>query len=466
MNISIKRNLAGFLLIYGLLGAIFFYLWLDIPDIYFINYGILLLAYILIGGVTFLFWSSGKVKFFEPFTIISFLYMMTLIIYPLYDYTNLNVYKSGVDTSSGCIKGTLIFMISYLFFCCGYFGSAVKNRKSTFFKRIERLNSNKMSLIAFVCWIVSFAGAMAGQISRGFSWSFILSMGSMGQDDIIVNSSSGGLLFLLMLIPTMIVSEIMVLNYSKSIFLKIVTFLFTFVFLFMRGGRMLMIDLLAAPVILQYLKQKKSPAVKTICISFAVAIGLFAVLQISRQNISQGHDFRESLADNLFSVKTYMSVLDSDFSTYKVYYGIVNAFPEQYDYLYGRGMIGYTAALIVPRSLWPDKPDAPEREVVYDAMGQEAMDNGNAYPNIGTFYSEFGIVGTLILMFLYGVVMSKVRNLYRMESEPALILYACLWPFCFQLTTRSFSNAVYTLLFGFLPMGVCWLLSSNRRKEF
>ncbi|RHA09993.1 O-antigen polysaccharide polymerase Wzy [Megasphaera sp. AM44-1BH] len=465
MNISIRRNLAGFLLIYALLGALFSCLWLDIPDIYFWNYGILLLAYFIDGGITFFMWSSGKIKFFDPFTIISFLYMMILVIYPMYDYTQLNVYKSGVDTSSGCIKGTIIFMVSYLFFCIGYFFSNVKDKGHHYFKIIERLSSSEMTSIALVCWIISFAGAMAGQISRGFSWNFILSMGAVGQDDILVNSSSGGLLFLLMLIPTMIVSEVMILNYSKNPLLKTVTFILTFVFLFMRGGRMLMIDLVAAPVVLWYLKRKKSPSTSTICAAFASAIVLFAVLQVSRVDISQGQDFRENLMNNIFSVETYMSVFDSDFSTYKVYYGIVNTFPDQYDFLYGRGMIGYTMALIVPRALWPDKPDAPEREVVYDAMGQEAMDNGNAYPNIGIFYSEFGILGTVILMFLYGVIMSKSRKLYKIESESALILYACLWPFCFQLTTRSFSDVVYTLLFGFLPMFICWFLSGSKRKD-
>lgn len=465
MNISIRRNLAGFLLIYALLGALFSYLWLDIPDTYSWNYGILLLAYFIDGGITFFMWSSGKIKFFDPFTIISFLYMMIFIIYPMYDYTQLNVYKSGIDTSSGCIKGTIIFMVSYLFFCIGYSFSNVKDKGHHYFKIIERLSSSEMTSIALICWIISFAGAMSGQMSRGFSWNFILSLGAVGQDDILVNSSSGGLLFLLMLIPTMIVSEVMILNYSKSPLLKMVTFILTFVFLFMRGGRMLMIDLVAAPAILWYLKRKQSPSARTVCTAFAAAIVLFAVLQVARIDISQGQDFRANLMNNIFSLETYMSVFDSDFSTYKVYYGIVNTFPDQYDFLYGRGMIGYTIALIVPRALWPDKPDAPEREVVYDAMGQEAMDNGNAYPNIGIFYSEFGILGTVILMFLYGVIMSKSRKLYKIESESALILYACLWPFCFQLTTRSFSNAVYTLLFGFLPIFICWFLSGNKRKD-
>ena len=465
MKISIRRDRAGFLLIYALLGVLFSYLWMDIPDIYLENYGILLLAYFIDGGITFFLWSSGRVRFFDPFTIISFLYVMILVIYPMYDYTQLNVYKSGVDTSSGCIKGTAIFTISYLLFCVGYFVSDVKDGGHNFFKRIERLNRIKIAQISLVCWAISFAGAMAGQVSRGFSLNFILSMGAAGQEDILVNSTSGGLLFLLMLIPTMIVSEVMLLNYSRNPLIKIITFALTALFLFMRGGRMLMIDMVAAPVILWYLKRKKSPSVKVASIAFALAITLFAILQVARNDISQGQDFRRNLSENLFSVETYMSVFDSDFSTYKIYYGIVNAFPEQYDFLYGKGMIGYTAALIIPRSIWEDKPDAPEREVVYSAMGQTALDNGNAYPNIGVFYSEFGTLGTMVLMFLYGVIMSKARKLYEFQSEPALILYSCLWPFCFQLTARSFSAAMYTLLFAFLPMMLCWFLAGNKRKD-
>lgn len=121
-----------------------------------------------------------------------------------------------------------------------------------------------------------------------------------------------------------------------------------------------------------------------------MALTLFATLQIARVSIARGRDFRASVEEQLFSLETYMSVFESDFSTYKVFYGIVEAIPQKMDYLLGEGLFGYTLALVVPRALWPGKPDAPERAVVYAAMGQGAVDAGNAYPNIGTFYSEFG----------------------------------------------------------------------------
>lgn len=103
------------------------------------------------------------------------------------------------------------------------------------------------------------------------------------------------------------------------------------------------------------------------------------------------------------------------------------------------------------------KPDAPEREVVLHSLGQTAVDSGNAYPNIGTFYSEFGWIGSVFFMFIYGSLLSNARKLYMLNSRSALILYACLWPFCFQLTMRSISNAIYVLGFGILPFIVVWL---------
>lgn len=460
MKLIIQRKKSIFLLIYAVLALIFVNGWFSIPEQYWINYANLLIAYIIAGGITFYYYASGKVKLFDPFTIISFLYMMIMIIYPIYDYSVLNLTKSGVDTSNGCIKATLIFVPSYLLFCFGYFNTVIKNKKSQFFRKIETLSNREMGAIGIICWGMAFVGCMVGQMSRGFSLKYILSMGSVEQEEVFITSSSGGLLFLLMLTPTLIVSQMMILIYSRSKLLKIATLILSLIYLFMRGSRMLLLVMITAPAVYWYVKRRKSPSTKTIILAIFIAITLFAILQIARASIARGQDFRTSVAEQLFSVDTYLSVLESDFSTYKVFYGIVEAIPEKMDYLFGKGLFGYTIALIVPRILWPGKPDAPERAVVYAAMGQQAVDSGNAYPNIGTFYSEFGVIGCLVFMWIFGKLASKARKLYILDMRSSLILYSCLWPFFFQLTARSLSNALYSLLFGAFPMIVAWLYKS------
>lgn len=457
MKLPIQRKRIGFLIIYLLMGAVFIYNWIGVPQEYQANYAILFSAFVIVGGITFYFYASGKVKMFDPFSIISLLYIMIFVIYPLYDYSRMNLSKGGVNTADGCIKATLIFIPSYLLFCFGYFNTRIKRNRNPFFEKIEGLADNDMALIATLCWIISFVGCMAGQVSRGFSIKYILSMGSAAQNDVFVNSSSGGLLFLLMLAPTMIVSQMMILVYGRSRAIKLFTIILSLIYLFMRGSRMLMFVMVAAPIVFWYIKMGKSPSPKMIALACFIALTLFATLQIARVSIARGRDFRESVAEQLFSIDTYLSVFESDFSTYKVFYGIVNAIPEKKEYLLGEGLFGYTLALIVPRAIWPGKPDAPERAVVYAAMGQASVDAGNAYPNLGTFYSEFGIIGCLVLMWIYGILASKSRKLKQDSMRSATIIYSCLWPFFFQLTTRSISNAFYSLFFGMVPMIVAWL---------
>lgn len=467
MRLPVQRRKIGFLVIYFFLGVLFVYNWFDIPEEYKLNYIVLFIAFIIVGGATFYFYASGKVKIFDPFSIISILYLMILVIYPLYDYSRMNLFKGNVNTSAGCIKATLIFVPSYLLFCVGYFNTKIKRSDSPFFERIESLVDGDMALVGTVCWLISFTGCMAGQVSRGFSVRYILSMGSAVQDEVFINSSSGGLLFLLMLAPTMIVSQMMILVYGKSRILKACTITLSFIYLFMRGSRILMLVMAAAPIVYWYTKRKKSPSLKIIILTCFMALTMFAVLQIARVSIARGQDFRASVEEQLFSIDTYMSVFESDFSTYKVFYGIVEAIPQKKDYLLGEGLFGYTLALVVPRALWPGKPDAPERAIVYAAMGQGAVDAGNAYPNIGTFYSEFGIIGCLVLMWIYGKLASKSKKLRQHSMRSSTIIYSCLWPFFFQLTTRSISNAFYSLFFGMLPMIVAWVykgLLKKRRK--
>lgn len=454
---------------YFLIAFLILFKWIDVPSQYCLNYATLFLAYIFVGGLIFFSFSGKEIKLFDTFTIISILYLMIMVIYPIYDYTRLELTKSGVDTSGGCIKATLIFVVSYMSFYIGYFLSRKNENQiqNRFFKKIELLSNTEMSMIAILCWFVAYIGCMAGQISRGFSLSYILSMGKAVQDDILVTSSSGGLLFLLMLTPTAIVSELMIWIYGRNKLIKVGTLALTMVYLLMRGSRILIFVMIASPIIYWYLKRKKTPSIKTIILGIIGLLIIFVGVQIARVSISQGQDFRESLSRQLFSFDALMAVFESDFSTYKVFYGIVEAIPQKMNYLLGEGIFGYTLALVIPRAIWPGKPDAPERAVVNAALGQAAVDNGNAYPNIGTFYSEFGIIGCIVFMWLFGYLMSKSRRLYKMESTSALILYSCLWPFCFQLTARSVSNAVYSIFFGLLPMLVAWLYSriSHKRIE-
>ena len=80
MRLPIQRKRIGFLIIYLLIGAVFIYNWTGVPQEYQANYAILFSAFVIVGGITFYFYASGKVKMFDPFSIISLLYIMIFVI--------------------------------------------------------------------------------------------------------------------------------------------------------------------------------------------------------------------------------------------------------------------------------------------------------------------------------------------------------------------------------------------------
>lgn len=466
MKIRILKNRLWLLAIYILIGFLFANAGINISNQYNLNYQVLLFTYVVVVGFSSIMASSENVDVFDPFTIISILYIGIMIIYPLYDYTRMFLTKAGVDTSSGAIKGTLIFLLSYASFCLGYFSKKIEytHKKTKFFIVIDSLSDSTLSTIAIIWWLFSFAGVIIAQLSRGYSLLYLFSLGSSTSQDMEITTRSG-LLFLLMLGPTLIISLMMIYVYSKSILLKIAFTLLTYLYLFMGNGRWLVLIAIMAPVVYRFTKKRRNPRLRIILLFGVLLLITLSIMQVNRVSIVSGEDFRDSFRENVFSIETYLAPFESDFSTYKTYYAIVKAIPEKKGYLYGKGMVGYTLALVLPRVLWEGKPDAPEREVVAAALNQTAVLNGEAYPNVGIFYSEFGIIGCVLLMYLFGILMSKARKLYRMESKTANIVYAFLWPFCFQLVTRSFSHAVYVVLFSLLPLWTAYFVATSQKRR-
>lgn len=448
---TVLKNRIWFIIPYLLIGLYFTAQWNVIPSFYHENYLILLLAYFFIVGICMLTAMNKKTFLFDPFTIISVLYICIFIIYPLYDYTRGNLLKTGINTSDGCIKGTLIFICSFLSFYATYHLTKASTGTWALFRRLNTLKSWEILYISVFCWLISFVGCIVGQVSRGYDLGYLFSLGNIAGMNAIEMSDQPALLFLLMLGPTLVVSWLLIVTHAKSWLIRFLFTLPTMGYLFMRNGRWLVLIVGSAPIVYYFTKRKKSPSFKVLLVCGFLLLGTFSVMQFTRNNIATHQAITQNFDKQLFSLETYLAPLESDFSTYKTYYAIVQTFPNRAHFLLGKGMVGYTAALIVPRRIWKDKPDAPEREVVLVSMGEQAMMNGEAYPNVGIFYSEFGFWGCIFFMALFGFVISRARGLYHQNSSLALVLYAFLWPFCFQLVTRSVATAVYVTLFALIP---------------
>ena len=412
---------------------------------------------------------NKNTSLFDPIVIISFLYLSIFLVYPLYDYCQDNLLKAGADTSEGCVRGTLIFVLSFFSFFIGYFFTPVSGKRSYFFECLDRLSPTMIFWVTCVVWGISFIGSIYALVARGFSLHYLFSLGTMNMYEHFVSIENSRFLFLLMLGPTLVVSWMLIMVYSRSWLVRVLFTIPTAVYLFMRSGRWIAFVAMLAPVVYYYIKNRKNPSMVKLLACGLACLFLFSIMQVSRSSLYSHKNITDAIRDNIFSMETYMQPLESDFSTYKAYYGIVKSFPGYQGFLLGKGIFGYTIALIIPITLWKNKPDAPEHEVVRLALNEEAVIGGVAYPNIGSFYVVFGIPACVFFMLLFGFLMSKARSLYMQNSKIALVLYSCLYPFCFQLVARSPSSAVYLILFALLPVGVlygCYLILPHRWKNY
>ena len=107
--------------------------------------------------------------------------------------------------------------------------------------------------------------------------------------------------------------------------------------------------------------------------------------------------------------------------------------------------------MIIPRVIWPGKPDALQKMVVTTAVSETAAQSGMAFVNLGEFYFEFGILGCIVSMFLFGVLSRYLRRIAKINSD-GLICYSMLLPTCIQLVARGYiPSNFYLIVFLCLP---------------
>ena len=137
------------------------------------------------------------------------------------------------------------------------------------------------------------------------------------------------------------------------------------------------------------------------------------------------------------------------------------------------GFIYYTIAtmsVIVPRAIWPGKPDFWDLGNVYQKIIMGDGESGFAVTIFGTSYLFFGIVGLMLGMFLFAWIQKIIYEWLRpYDGDIANVLYygVAYW-MAFQAMrfgTFGFTFVVFvqSMLVGILAI---WLLGRMRRFKF
>lgn len=429
------------------------------------EYIVLLISYFII-GFTFIFINiTRKIDTFNPFVIISLLYIALFSVSPIVFILIEKTTLYGVNYMDGCTKMTLIYMFSYICFSIGFLTKKIniKKKQELNYKDLQENKRRKIVKIAILIWLFGVFWAYITLFASGRSIMYILTAGLVGSKSNALTDAPLGAFSnfqFFMIIPWLYICFL-----SKSKLLKIITTIISTTCFLAIGFRFGLLIMAISFLISFYKLNHKKPSIVIYSIIGVLLIMMITVVGSIRNDLSKGTelDFQK------INFNTVLFSLESNFNIYQPLYAIVENYPQKYDYTFGKSMIVETATRFVPRIIWESKPLAIDSSVSL-AMRRSVSDEvilnaAMAIPNIGEFYIDFGIFGCLILMYFFGMISKWTTKFLYSNNYNEIILYSVILPLYFQFIIRgSFAANFYLILFVVAPYFVIETLINDKKR--
>lgn len=409
---------------------------------------------------------SSGLYLFEPFSIVTIVNSLVFFVVPVLQFVSGDVGIYGIDASRNCWLGTIVLSFSYCAFFACYELKAKKRRRGskghTFAGiRAVELDRKKAARWGLAFSVIFYCLAMLWLLSKGYSLGYILNpfSGSISADELTEGTSIFGIFSYCRF--SALACWMVYYVYGKNKVVKTVIYLFVVEQIFFAGGRFILLVAIGAPIIFHYIKERKSPSVVGSIIVIALVLVIFAIIQATRGEISNGYGL--SIAGK--SWESMFELYLIELADYKQYYLLFDTVPDKHAYLLGFQMIIGSFALFIPRAIWLGKPDPAVHTIVALTLGSAAAANGMAYPTIGELYIEFGIPGCLIGMGLFGIICSGLRPLYDGEKTSMfrLIVYSIVSISLIQVIIRGYFPQNFAMfVFELVPLLIIYLLSRRR----
>lgn len=397
---------------------------------------------------------KSGIYLFEPFSMVTFVYSLNLLFAPLIQFSMGNTSRFGIDVSSNAFLATAVATFGYIAFFAAYElyhpkCHAKQRRLTDISEAIHNKQSAIIANIALILWIFSYIMCVSNYLSRGYSLLYIIFAGFGQSLDSVASEDS--LAFLAYFKYALVGCWMCIFVFGDNKVQKAILFVFSFLMLLFGGSRSSLILLLLAPIAYCYIKRHSAPRIRTLVIVAAFLVFAFAIIQVARTDVrlGMGIDLSGYTLESIFT--PYLNEVE----TYKLYYALYNVFPEKMDYLMGEQMFGQTLTMLIPRTIWPDKPEAIIYTIVYLALGLEAVLRGNAYPFIGELYAEFGIPGCVIGMLILGLICKRMIILIKRSRSRkfSLIIYCLMFAALFQFMIRGYlPSNMMMLIFLIAPV--------------
>ena len=436
--------------------GLFIYYIIKMPSMlsnqYYNMYVVNLISMVIMLTIFTVLCSSFPMDIFDPFVLTSAIYFMIFAICPLEDIIRGTTAVYNFDPVNGAVKGTIIFLVSYISFVIGY----CQKKKYCYYDYLDfdisciKVNNlTNLIMIAFVLWGIGLAGTFVYLIGNGLSIRYILTLG-MDSNSTVMQASGTPLGFIGMLTFTMITACIYIVLFHRSKIIKTIVYAITMICLLVRGFRSIIIILMVAPILYMYVRKGKRPKLLQIIFFLLCVILMIAVVGYFRNDLRTGGGVS---LDN-FGFDVIYKTVASNFRRYNIFYGMVDALPSRHDFTYGRNLL-YTITMIVPRFFWPGKPQPVMREILNVSTTELIASTGAAWPNIGEYYMEFGVPGCIIFMYILGRVFSRLRLYFNSEytTTHSLMGYSVFFPSLVTIIAYGYTpSTAYMLLFLLIPV--------------
>ncbi len=402
---------------------------------------------------------NGRVNVLEPIYIVNGTFYLYFVFQPSMDLLFNNRYFFGVDYFSQLPMATTYVAIGIIMLMIGYysnFGVSISRRiiKKFFIKNTNNNPNSKIksfnyaiflsiiSFVGFYYYLKTIGGSFIGTITLNiisgshhlyptlndqFSNPFVNYFGSM------YLFSVGGFMILYAF-------------QKRWRLLLIPLFLIIFALSSTMGARFVLIILILSPIIYEYIKRNKVPKlthIVTIILILFLIFGIIGALRVSIQSNKISH-YNSSI--NLHDIWLEFSY---DAGIYNTFYAMIKNIPKNYNFVYG---YTYLAALIqpIPRALLPNKGSGgPSIGLnIFDGNPIPA-ESGVAYPMIGDFYVNFGIIGIVIFMFVFGISLRLLWEYLRLlgKSNWTKIIFAISLSYLIQFISRGSPSQILTQWF-------------------
>mgnify|MGYP001555388354 FL=1 len=118
--------------------------------------------------------------------------------------------------------------------------------------------------------------------------------------------------------------------------------------------------------------------------------------------------------------------------------------PEKFSFAYGETIWKSIAAAIVPRFLWPDKPEAGGKSNLKRFWGYDIVGYSMNIGPFGEAYANFDKAGGVVYMFFYGLFFNFVLSsiLKLAEKRPSIVLWL---PFLFYYSIGVETDLLSTM---------------------